>query len=125
MYKKYTVMLFSTPKMSAYNDVKEIISRYFNIIDMSKQAEEEYEKFINEVDLVISVFNTMKVKGKILETKNFNIHAAPSWYRGVGAIGKALHDNKKEHGIVVHEMNEEIEAWLREIRGEAFVDIRI
>jgi len=107
--KKYTVMLFSTPQMSAYDDSKSIVSNYFNVIDMSKKEQSEYEKYINKTDLVISIFNTMRIKGDILKKTNFNIHAAPSWYRGVGAIGKALYDEKKDHGVVVHEMNEEID----------------
>lgn len=105
-----TIILFSNKKMGAYQNVLNIVSRYFKVYDLSGGNLEGNEHIFLEADLVISIFNSNRVEGVALEIDNFNIHAAPTWYRGAGGIARAIVDKQIKHGIVAHKMLYEYDA---------------
>ncbi len=63
----------------------------------------------NNVTIVVSIFNNEILKGKILKKLNFNVHAAPVWYRGIGGAVFAILEGRKTHGVVAHVMDEKID----------------
>jgi hypothetical protein len=130
---KYSVALFANKRMNTYDDVMRIVGKYSHIYDLSCRPHEyrpyEHEEILSKVNLVVSVFNPLRISGTALSIPNFNIHAAPTWYRGIGAIGRAIADKMERHGIVVHEMVYEYDAgaiFVEEtfdIRGLSAIDI--
>jgi len=114
MNRSYSAALFVNKQRRAYKDVVSTVSEYFNVIEIvdaqKKCNTKKYQRNISKADLVISIFNHVRVVGEALAKPNFNIHAAPSWYRGVGAIGRALAERRAVHGIVLHKMVDEFDA---------------
>jgi len=65
-----------------------------------------------KIDLAFSVFYDKIIKKDFIDrcSRIINLHNAPlPLYRGVSPINWALKDNRKEHGITIHEITEGID----------------
>jgi hypothetical protein len=100
--------------MDTYNEVLSIVSRNMEVVDLTCRASdyfpESHNELLDRVDLVVSVFNGVRITGKALTIPNFNIHMAPLWYRGMGGVGRAVVDKRDRHGLVVHQMCDEYDS---------------
>ena len=63
----------------------------------------------DEIAIVVSIFNNKILTGKILNKVNFNVHASPPWYRGLGGSVFAVLEERDTHGAVAHIIDEKID----------------
>lgn len=104
------VALFVNESHPRFTEVEETIMKVVPEWQIKVNPSTEWvDDNFHVISIVVSIFNNKILRGRILDKVNFNVHAAPPWYRGIGGAFYAISERRKTHGVVVHKMDKAID----------------